>query len=297
MRKIAVIGSTGMLGREVSRTTYPGYNLIELNRRSSPTVNSNEHLQIDSNLNNLEAKMNFEEVDYIINCAGLIRQKIEENNPESRRRAFEANFEIPLKLVTLSEKYNFKIIQIGTDCVFSGHKGSYVETDSHDAQDLYGKSKSLGEIPHENLSVLRTSIIGLEVESNSSLLSWLLSQPKNATIQGFTDQLWNGVTVLHFARFVSSIIRHDRFSDYSGVHHVVPATVVTKDSLLRAFARVFNRRDLRIVSKPSGREANMTLSTNNPNLNNLLWNLAGYSHPLSIEEMILEYSSFIQLGG
>ena len=111
------------------------------------------------------------------------------------------------------------------------------------------------------------------------------------------DQLWNGVTVLHFAKLVSNIICHDKFRDYAGVHHVVPANVVTKDSLLKIFARVFNREDLQIESRPSGRVANMTLSTNNPNLNKLLWNLAGYSHPLTIEEMILEYSSLIRSGG
>ena len=297
MRKIAVLGSTGMLGREVSRTRYAGYNLIELNRQPNPTISSNEHIQIDSNLTDLDAKMNFEDVDYVINCAGLIRQKIDERNPVSRISALEANFEIPLKLVSLSERYNFRIIQIGTDCVFSGHKGSYLESDSHDALDLYGKSKSFGEIPHENLSVLRTSIVGLEAETNSSLLSWLLTRPKNAIIQGYTDQIWNGVTVLHFAKLVSSIISHDKFRDYSGVHHVVPANVVTKDSLLKIFARVFNREDIQIESRPSGREVNMTLSTINPNLNKLLWNLASYSHPPTIEEMILEYSSFIQSGG
>ena len=297
MRKIAVIGSTGMLGREISRTSYAGYKLIELNRQLMPTISSNEHVQIDSKLTDLDAKTNFMDVDYVINCAGLIRQKIDERNPASRISALEANFEIPLKLVSLSERYNFRIIQIGTDCVFSGRKGSYLETDSHDALDLYGKSKSFGEIPHENLSVLRTSIVGVEAESNSSLLSWLLTRPKNAIIQGYADQLWNGVTVLHFAKFVSNIICHDKFRDYAGVHHVVPANVVTKDSLLKIFARVFNREDLQIESRPSGRVANMTLSTNNPNLNKLLWNLAGYSHPQTIEEMILEYSSLIRSGG
>ena len=105
------------------------------------------------------------------------------------------------------------------------------------------------------------------------------------------------MTVLHFAKLVSSIISHDKFRDYSGVHHVVPANVVTKDSLLKIFARVFNREDIQIESRPSGREVNMTLSTINPNLNKLLWNLASYSHPPTIEEMILEYSSFIQSGG
>ena len=297
MPKVAVIGSTGMLGREVARTKFDGYTLVELNRHPFPVMSSNEHIQIDSNLTNLEEQLNLHDVHYVVNCAGLIRQKIDELNPHSRFAAIQANIQVPLRLVSLSEKYNFRIIQIGTDCVYSGKKGHYVESDFHDAQDLYGRSKSLGEIPHDNLSILRASIVGLEFKSNSSLLSWLISQSKNAVVQGYTDQIWNGVTVFHFARFASSIISQDKFKDYSGIHHVVPADIVPKDSLLRIFTGAFDRDDIQIESRPSGQDVNMTLSTNNPNLNKLLWNLAGYSHPLTIEEMILEYSSRIQSGG
>ncbi len=297
MPKVAVIGSTGMLGREVARTKFDGFNMVELNRHKVPVLSSNEHIQIDSNLTNLEKQLNLHDVDYVINCVGLIRQKIDEQNSHSRLAAIQANVEIPLKLVSLSEKYDFRIIQIGTDCVFSGRRGQYIESDFHDAQDLYGKSKSLGEIPHDNVSILRASIVGQEIESSSSLLSWLISQSKNATVQGFTDQIWNGVTVFHFARFVSGIICQDKFKEFSGVHHIVPIDIVSKDSLLKIFTNAFGREDIQIESGPSGRNANMSLSTNNPNLNKLLWNLAGYNHPLTIEEMILEYSSFIQSGG
>lgn len=297
MPKVAVIGSTGMLGREVARTAFPGYDLVELNRQATPVVSSNKHFQIDSNLTSLEERLDLQDVNYVINCAGLIRQKIDESISSSRVAAIQANFQIPLKLVALSEKYDFKIIQIGTDCVFSGKTGHYTELDFHDADDLYGKSKSLGEIPHENLGILRASIVGLEIESKSSLLSWLVTQSKNSTIQGYTDQIWNGVTVFHFAKFAQGIISQDAFTEFTGVQHVVPADEVSKDSLLKIFTRQFDREDIQVISGPSGREANMTLSTNKPNSNKLLWNLAGYSHPLTIEEMILEYSSFIQSGG
>lgn len=297
MRKIAVVGSTGMLGREVARTKFEGYNIVELNRHHFPVVSSNEHFQIDSRLTDLESGLDLRDVDYVINCAGLIRQKLDERNPSSRSAAIEANIQLPLKLVSMSEKYDFKIFQIGTDCVFSGYKGQYTETDFHDAQDLYGRSKSLGEIPHDNLSILRTSIVGLENESSRSLLSWLISQPKNASVQGFTDQIWNGVSVFHFAKFVSGIINHDKFEEFSGVHHVLPNDNISKYSLLNLFRSAFNREDLEIQPQPSGRDANMTLSTNNPKLNHSLWNLAGYDCPLTIEEMILEYSSIIQSGG
>lgn len=297
MPKVAVIGSTGMLGREVARSKFDGYDIVEWNRRSTPVVNSNEHVQIDSNLSHLEKKSNLNEISFVINCAGLIRQKIDENSLYSRANAVKANFDLPLRLLSLSEKYNFKIIQIGTDCVFSGRAGNYKESDIHDAEDIYGKTKSLGEIPHENLSILRTSIVGLEAQSNSSLLSWFINQPRNARVKGYSDQIWNGVTVFHFAKFVSSIIDQNVFNQFSGVHHVVPSDSVSKEKLLKFFGNAFGREDIEIESVASGRDLDMTLGTNSPSLNSLLWKLAGYSHPLTIEEMILQYSSLIKSGG
>jgi hypothetical protein len=159
------------------------------------------------------------------------------------------------------------------------------------------KSKSLGEIPHENMSIIRTSIIGKEVHSTSSLLSWFLSQPHGAVVPGFTDQIWNGVTVHHFAKFVKGIIEKKTFNNYAGVHHVVPADKVTKEGLLRNMASAFHREDIEVMPVSSGRALDMTLSTNNPQLSDSLWKNAGYSRPLSIEEMVVEYSLAIRAGG
>jgi dTDP-4-dehydrorhamnose reductase len=286
-----------MLGREMAGIEFAGYEVIELNRSTKPVSKYNKHLQIDSELSSVENRLNFNDIEFVVNCAGLIRQKIDESNPDSVNNAIISNHGIPLKLITLSEKFDFKVIQIGTDCVFSGQRGSYVESDWHDAIDLYGKSKSLGEIPHKNVSVIRTSIIGKEVGSNTSLLSWLLSQPQGAIVPGFTDQLWNGVTVRHFAKFVQGIIEKKTFDKYAGVHHVVPANKVTKEGLLRNLASAFHREDIEVFPVSSGRVLDMTLSTNNPQLNDALWKIAGYPCPVSIEEMILEYSFAKRPGG
>ena len=297
MRQIAVVGSTGMLGREVALTKFVGYEVVEINRRSAPVSFNNRHVQVDSNLSNVEELMDFSKIEYLVNCSGLIRQKMDEAIPNAREAAITANFELPLKLVSLSERHNFKIIQIGTDCVYSGKKGSYLETDPHDATDLYGKTKSLGEIPCKNLSVIRASIVGREMNSQSSLLSWFLSQPKGAVVSGFTDQLWNGVTVRHYAKFVKGIIEINAFENYSGIHHVFPTDKVTKEKLLKIFASAFGREDIEVVPVSSGRKLDMTLSTNNMRFNDSIWKLAGYKRRLSIEEMIVEYSLDIQSGG
>lgn len=294
MPKIAVIGSNGMLGRAVAARTYSGYKVIEVNRFERPVFSSNQHIQISSDLSSFESSIDFTEIDFVINCAGLIRQKIHEHDPKSTALAMEVNYELPRKLVRLSEKCGFKIFQIGTDCVFSGMKGSYLETDTHDARDIYGKSKSMGEIQHQNLSILRASIVGLETGTENSLLSWFLSQPVKARINGFNDQEWNGVTVFHFSKFLAGIIENREFDAFCGTHHVVPADAITKETLLRYFAEYFNREDIVIKSVESGNKLDMTLATTDRELNNKLWQMAGYSGPLSIEEMILQYSLSIE---
>ena len=297
MSKLLVLGSNGMLGRAVASLEIANFDIVEISRQRKPAFEFNEHLRIDSQLTGLDEYLQGNDIEYLINCAGLIRQKIDENNPESRMQAIEANSYIPLMLTALSEKYDFKILQIGTDCVYSGLKGGYVETDSHDAFDVYGKSKSIGEIPHRNLAVLRSSIIGLENDSCSSLLSWFLSQPNNSKIKGYLNHIWNGVTVFHFAKLIKGIIESEIVDEFLGVHHVVPANTITKESLLRVFARGFNRNDIKIESFSASEGANMTLGTNDAELNQKLWKSAGYKHPPTIEEMVLEYSLAVQHGG
>jgi dTDP-4-dehydrorhamnose reductase len=137
----------------------------------------------------------------------------------------------------------------------------------------------------------------LETESNSSLLGWFLAQPEGATIKGFNNQLWNGVTVFHFSKFLAAIIENQKFEDFTGVHHVVPADVVTKEALLRYFAEFFNRQDIEIVSVASDKRLDMSLATSSTQLNETLWRMAGYSRPLPIREMIIEYSQAIKSGG
>lgn len=293
---IAVLGSTGMLGRAIAGTRFEKHDVLELNRAGKPTFASNRFAKVNSDLSDIEKSVDFSGVDFVVNCAGLIRQKIDESDLRSIISAVESNFLIPVKLLALSEKYGFKIIQIGTDCVYSGNRGGYVESDFHDSFDIYGKSKSLGEIPHQNMGVLRTSIVGLEGNSTNSLLSWLLSQKHGAAINGFNDQLWNGITVLHFAKIVAGIVDNNLFSEFSGLHHIVPANALTKETILVNFASVFNRTDLEIRSVASGRNLNMTLGTLYPVQNQLLWKLAGYEDSPTIEQMILEYSLSTRLG-
>ena len=76
MPKVLILGSTGMLGREIARIDFAGFEVIEINRGLKPVSKVNQHIQIDSEFSDIENKLNLKDVDYVINCIGLIRQKI-----------------------------------------------------------------------------------------------------------------------------------------------------------------------------------------------------------------------------
>lgn len=290
MKKVIVLGSTGMLGMAISRISLDNHKIVEVNRATSPVSSKNSHFQLTRSLNELEKLLETGEVTHLINCIGLIRQKMEKPEYRSMEKAIEANVLIPLQIKSLSEKYGLDVIQIGTDCVFSGRTGGYVEVDRHDPIDLYGKTKSLGEIPYLRLSVIRTSIIGIEKDSHNSLLSWLLSQPQNAHVSGFSDQLWNGVTVLQFSKLVQGLINDGKSEHFYGTHHLVPRNFLTKWELLREMRASFGREDLEIEQVESGNPINMTLSTIDLKFNEFMWQIAGYQGAPSIKQMISEYS-------
>lgn len=225
--------------------------------------------------------------DWIVNCIGVIKPHIDEKSSDSIVRAIKINALFPKQLASST---NNPIIQIATDCVFSGIKGKYIETDLHDATDVYGKTKSLGEDPTGNMKHLRVSIIGPERGRSTSLLEWFRNQPLNSQINGFTDHLWNGITTTHFGYIVRGIIKNN-FLNFEKTH-IVPANILDKASLLEVFAQVYNRSDINISKIESSKIINRTLETINPELNLKLWELAGFSTIPSIENMVLEQSNF-----
>jgi len=224
--------------------------------------------------------------DYLINCIGLITHNIDEANSNSVLRARQLNTEFPKQLARFAEGSGAKVIQITTDCVFSGSKGSYLETDSHDAIDVYGKTKSEGEVESLAVMQLRCSIIGREQKGKKSLLEWVIGQPHGATVSGYTDRHWNGVTTTAFAKVVAGIIQSSSFR--AGTRHLVPAGQMTKFELVSKISDAFGREDLKVSPKASGVAKDLTLSTIDPEFNDELWGAAGYQSIPSIKELITE---------
>ena len=277
MAKTVILGKTGMLGSEVEKVF----------RESGLKIITPERNILDAQYCTIENILDvINGADYIINCIGIIKPYIHKDNLNEIQRAIEVNGLFPYKLALAAQKAEMRVIQIATDCVFDGIKGGYKEDDKHNASDVYGKTKSLGEIKADNFLNLRCSVIGREQKSYLSLLEWFLNQPKGAKVKGFKNHLWNGITTNIFAKICRGIVLNSAFMP--GLQHIVPSDVVSKAEMLHIFAKVFKRDDMQIEDINSETGINRILSTNNKAQNEYLWKISGCEKILSIREMIEE---------
>ena len=225
---------------------------------------------------------------YVINCIGRIKPTIDEDDSESVYQAKQINSNLPKQIEKLSETGGFKIIQIGTDCVFSGKKGLYTINDEYDASDVYGRTKSDGEIDSGKKMLLRTSIVGPEVKPGQSLLNWFLELDKDSEVDGFENHKWNGITTLAFAKIVKGIILNNIYTPK--IIHLTPKDLVSKYELLSMFSSSFKREDIVINPKNADLVIDRTLLADTSIDNQAIWNIAGYDGVPTISELVKELS-------
>ncbi len=284
MSNVYILGGTGMLGHAVLKE-FEGFS-----GNINFTSRNGSGLPFDVLSDSVDSLAKFVgRGDYIINCLGITKPHINDENEQDVARARLVNSLFPVELAALAEKAGSRVIQIATDCVFSGRKGHYLETDVHDAEDVYGKTKSLGEVISDSVMHIRVSTIGRELGRSTLLLEWVLSHAHGATIPGFTDHFWNGVTTIHFSKVVRGIIENDGFR--SGLSHLVPANELSKADLVRQIASAFGRSDLIVKDTESGKPIDRTLSTIDPAFNKSLWAGAGYPDIPTIEQLIAEIAA------
>ncbi len=282
MTKILVLGATGMLGSAVADAIKSSeFELLTASRTSGIRFDA-ESLEVED----LFKAAGLSSGDYVANCVGLTKSRIDEVSLASRSSAVRLNIDFPAELARLAEATGVKILQVATDCVYSGQIGSYSESSPHDPLDVYGKTKSLGEIPSPNVMHLRCSLIGPEIGRNSLFFEWVRQQPKGAQISGYTDHLWNGLSSKVFGKVVVGILTHELFRP--GVQHLVPADQVTKDQLVRLELDALRRNDVEVTSTTSPKAVDRTLSTENPDFNQQLFAAAGYSALPTISQMVGE---------
>jgi dTDP-4-dehydrorhamnose reductase len=177
--------------------------------------------------------------DCVINCIGLVKQLADANDP---LQALPVNTLLPHRLADLCRATRSRLIHISTDCVFSGEKGSYLETDFPDANDLYGRSKLLGEVDYPHAITLRTSIIGHELLGSKSLVNWFLAQ--KAVVKGFSRAIFSGLPTVELATVIRDFVLPNK--DLHGLYHVA-SQPINKFDLLNLIAKVYGK-DIEIIS-------------------------------------------------
>jgi dTDP-4-dehydrorhamnose reductase len=237
--RILVLGITGMLGSALFKALCEsGQHEIWGSQRGSkihPMLDGFSSVGVLTGLDVLDhdaLTKAFVKVkpDAVINCVGLIKQLDNANDPLA---ALPINAMLPHRLLSLCELIGARLVHISTDCVFNGRKGSYLETDVSDAEDLYGRSKYIGELHHSvNAVTLRTSIIGHELGTSFALLEWFLSQ--QGTVKGFSKAIFSGVPTCELARIIIEFVLSK--PQLHGLYHVA-AQPISKLHLLELVAK------------------------------------------------------------
>ena len=286
-----------MLGADVTKFfAQINIEVLEINRSGLAINPKNDYYEFDILKDPIsELFSRLQGIEYLINCSGLIKHKIDEKDISSVQGAIQVNSAFPLQLAEFAEKSGIKIIHIGTDCVYSGEIGNYKESDLRDPKDVYGITKLLGEAESSQVMIMRSSIVGRELSAKVEFLEWVLSQPKGAMLRGFQNHLWNGLSTLHFAKIVAGIISENGFK--SGRFHIVPSNSASKAEMIELTTRNFGRNDIQISKVDGPTAINRVLATNFPDENLRLWQLAGYPKPLAIAEIFSEYAVWSQKEG
>lgn len=235
MKKVLVIGSTGMLGHVVKKYLIDKkYDVYETTRNQT----NKYYFDALENIKKIEEIIDSIKPDFVVNCIGILNKKAEDYPSQ----AILVNSYFPHYLDEMSEKYNYKLIHISTDCVFSGHDGgSYKEDSPKTATTVYGTSKALGEINNNRSLTLRTSIIGPDTNPNGiGLFEWFMKQKDE--VHGFRKAFWSGVTTIELAKQIEIAMN----SNLTGLYHITNGQKISKYDLLTIIKDVFNK-DIKII--------------------------------------------------
>ena len=238
--RVLILGATGMLGHKLWQVhrgrfetwatmrsryqEYAGYGFFDPERLLDGVDTS----EFDTVVRAFETT----QPNVVVNAIGIVKQAPAANDPIV---SLTVNSLIPHRLAKLCESTGTRLIHISTDCVFSGHKGMYTEDDIPDADDLYGRSKLLGEVSGPNCLSLRTSIIGREIKTKNGLVEWFLGS-SGRRVQGYTNAVFSGFPTLILADIIADII--DRQPTLSGLYHVSSESI-NKFQLLSLLREAF----------------------------------------------------------
>lgn len=240
--KVMVLGASGMLGHVVATFLEErGHEVTSISRRGnfgkSPVAVDLEEWQ------SLRLEVEKYRPDWIVNAAGLLNDEVDQNAAS----AILVNSFLPQRLAELGPELGFRLITVGSDCVFEGDRGSYAISDIPDAKSAYGRSKQLGEVNNQRDLTIRTSIVGPEIDSaGRGLLQWFMSQQVDA--DGWTSANWTGVTTLELAKIIEGIVCGKL--QEAGLWHCVPENPITKYELLKIMNATCRDSTIRVNEVP-----------------------------------------------
>lgn len=245
--RILIFGGDGMLGHELLRSWRGRHEVWVALRQARSAYATLGHLLDERTLLEVDVRRFQAVVDAVaaarpeavVNAVGIVKQR-----PDAKEiiPSLEVNALFPHRLAQLCAVARARMVNLSSDCVFSGAKGRYLETDPPDPVDLYGRSKVLGEVNEPHCLTLRTSIVGLELGRKASLIEWFLAQ--RGRIRGYRRAIYSGLTTREMARAIEHFLTAQ--PELSGLWHLSSSPIDKCDLLTRLSGRL-GRRDVEIV--------------------------------------------------
>lgn len=242
--KVLILGVTGMLGHKLFNlmSMHDGFDVYGVARSIDGLTGFFQPEMLKKIKTNIDGE-NIDSVlrtvvnikpDVVINCIGVIKQAPAVRDHQT---ILSINSLLPHRLALVCRVAGARLIHISTDCVFDGHKGNYTEKDLPNATDLYGRSKSLGEIAYPNCITLRTSIIGHELKGKYGLIEWFLAQ--QGRVKGYTKAIYSGFPTTELERIIREYVITN--SKLEGLFHV-SSNSISKYGLLKMVAAIYGKQ-------------------------------------------------------
>lgn len=237
MQKILIFGARGMLGHIAAQYLKQQgcYEVVSCVRKAFAP----DEIGLDvTDFPRVRSVLEEQKPDIVLNCVGML-VKACSDRPDM---AILINSYFPQYLAHLGKELSYRLIHISTDCVFSGMKGNYKDTDFRDGDTPYARTKALGEVIDSRNLTIRTSIIGPELKNNGTgLFHWFMQQ--HGEIKGYTRSYWSGVTTLELSKFIHAAIQQN----LTGLYQLSMPEKISKFELLKLFQKIWKKDDVTIL--------------------------------------------------
>ena len=237
MQKILIFGAHGMLGHVAARylAETGAYRVMKCVR----SAHAADEISADvTDSGRVREILELQRPDIVLNCVGMLIKAC----ADDPALAIMVNSYFPQFLAKCGRDLDYKLVHVSTDCVFSGKKGSYTDTDFRDGDTVYARTKALGEIIDERNLTIRTSIVGPELKDNGTgLFHWFMRQ--HGEIKGYRLAFWSGVTTLELSKFIHAAIRNK----LTGLYQLSMPEKISKYELLKLFQEIWRKDDVTVT--------------------------------------------------